>query len=751
LLKAEILLNHGEPQQAEEALAYEPSPETAELRIQLWMNQGWARFRLGDYGHAEELLHRAREAARPLSNPLLATEVELRWGPLLTKLGRAAEADVCLRDAARIAVAQGDAYLEAAATGNLGYLLLNTYRYDEAIFWFEKARAAFARLGAKDAVARAVGNLGWCYHRVGDNEIALRNFTEAEAHFRAIGNRNEQQIWLGNVGNVLFEQEDFSGAAAKYRDALDISRDVGAQDSTGWWLYNLANANIYLRDFKAAQSYNSEALRLKESLADHTDYYPRVNEARIAAGIGDMARAEKLYRALLANPSDDPTPVLDAESGMAELLVQTNHPAEAEARFRSAIASIESRRAGLTREEFKLSYLESLIRFYQAYVDFLITRGETVRALEVAESSRARLLDERLGSAAGRRGVTAAALKALARVSGSVVLTYWLAPGRSFLWVVTPDAVKLHELPPEREIAALVNRYRGLIEKLRDPLDAEDPAGRKLTALLLGPAWEELARGAPVIVVPDRSLYSLNLETLPDLDDASHYLIEKVTLTIAPSLGLLEGGKSPPRPAPSILVMGDAAPAAEEYPRLPYAGREIAAIADHFPEGRKLVVQGESASPEAYRAAGPEKFPWIHFAAHASANRENPLESALILSRGNAGYALTAREAMTIPLRADLVTLSACRGAGARTYSGEGLVGLSWAFLRAGARSVVAGLWDVTDLSTSQLMGDFYGRLLAGAPPREALRQAKLALVRSKTAYRKPFYWGPFELYAGAP
>jgi CHAT domain-containing protein len=98
-----------------------------------------------------------------------------------------------------------------------------------------------------------------------------------------------------------------------------------------------------------------------------------------------------------------------------------------------------------------------------------------------------------------------------------------------------------------------------------------------------------------------------------------------------------------------------------------------------------------------------------------------------------------------------LVTLSACRGAGARSYPGEGLVGLSWAFLRAGARSVVAGLWDVTDLSTSTLMADFYGRMLAGAVPADALREAKLGLLRSKGAYRKPFYWGPFQLYLGSP
>ena len=104
---------------------------------------------------------------------------------------------------------------------------------------------------------------------------------------------------------------------------------------------------------------------------------------------------------------------------------------------------------------------------------------------------------------------------------------------------------------------------------------------------------------------------------------------------------------------------------------------------------------------------------------------------------------------MTVPLNASLVTLSAYRSAGAKTYSGEGQVGLSWAFLRAGSRSVVAGLWDVTDHSTAALMTDFYDQLGHNAEPVMALRHAKLALLHGGKAYQKPFYWGPFQLYAG--
>jgi CHAT domain-containing protein len=100
-------------------------------------------------------------------------------------------------------------------------------------------------------------------------------------------------------------------------------------------------------------------------------------------------------------------------------------------------------------------------------------------------------------------------------------------------------------------------------------------------------------------------------------------------------------------------------------------------------------------------------------------------------------------------LRADLVTISACYGAGERAYSGEGLVGLSWAFLRAGAHNVVAALWEATDASTEQLMDKFYDELDKGAKPDAALRAAKLSLLRG-SGFHNPFYWAPFQLYAGS-
>jgi CHAT domain-containing protein len=184
-----------------------------------------------------------------------------------------------------------------------------------------------------------------------------------------------------------------------------------------------------------------------------------------------------------------------------------------------------------------------------------------------------------------------------------------------------------------------------------------------------------------------------------------------------------------------------------EYPPLAHAGAELEAVSRLLAPAPFTLLRGAAATPGAYAAAAPERFGLIHIASHATANRESPLDSSVILSREGERYTLTAREIANIPLNARLVTISACRGAGSRAYAGEGTVGLAWAFLHAGARNVAAGLWAVDDVSTSRLMQTMYAGVAKGLGPAAALRAAKLDLIRSGTSMRKPYYWAPFQVY----
>jgi CHAT domain-containing protein len=142
----------------------------------------------------------------------------------------------------------------------------------------------------------------------------------------------------------------------------------------------------------------------------------------------------------------------------------------------------------------------------------------------------------------------------------------------------------------------------------------------------------------------------------------------------------------------------------------------------------------------------------VHFACHGFVDEHFPLESGLARSvpeswrPGVDNGLLQAWEVFEqVRLDADLVTLSACRTGVGKQLAGEGLLGLTWAFQYAGARSVLASLWEVSDASTAELMRRFYGYLRGGAAKAEALRRAQLALLR-RPATSAPYFWAAFQL-----
>jgi CHAT domain-containing protein len=264
-----------------------------------------------------------------------------------------------------------------------------------------------------------------------------------------------------------------------------------------------------------------------------------------------------------------------------------------------------------------------------------------------------------------------------------------------------------------------------------------------------------IPKGGRVFIIGDEALSSLNFETLLAGEEAPHFWIEDVAITNAKSLRLLSANseKQERYADRRMLLIGDPVYRENEYAKLPNAAQEVANIAGHFDADHRMVLTGVQATPDAYREHQPGGFSYIHFVAHATANMTAPLDSAVVLSRdhGEASpYKLYARDILQQNLHADLVTLSSCYGSGSRQYTGEGLVGLAWAFLRAGSHHVIGAMWEVSDVSTPQLMDNLYGELAKGSQPDVALRSAKLAMLHSNGVFRKPLYWAPFLLYSGA-
>jgi CHAT domain-containing protein len=140
---------------------------------------------------------------------------------------------------------------------------------------------------------------------------------------------------------------------------------------------------------------------------------------------------------------------------------------------------------------------------------------------------------------------------------------------------------------------------------------------------------------------------------------------------------------------------------------------------------------------------------YLHFATHALLDGRAPLDSALVLAPGDGEDGLLrAREVIEqLRVESDLVVLSACdTGLGAE-LAGEGVLGLSHAFLFSGARTIVTSLWPVADDSTARWMAAFYGELRRGADRDEAVRSAQVEALAGDGPRRHPYYWAAFQLW----
>jgi CHAT domain-containing protein len=161
------------------------------------------------------------------------------------------------------------------------------------------------------------------------------------------------------------------------------------------------------------------------------------------------------------------------------------------------------------------------------------------------------------------------------------------------------------------------------------------------------------------------------------------------------------------------------------------------------------VLKGAAATEGAVKQhAGDARI--IHFATHAVLDDTNPMYSRLAFGTNDStedGW-LEAWEVARMNLSADVAVLSACETARGQVGSGEGVIGMAWSFLLAGARSTVATQWKVASASTARLMVDFHSTLQRESietPMRSAaaLRKTQLRLLH-EPATRHPFYWAPF-------
>jgi tetratricopeptide (TPR) repeat protein len=696
---------------------------------------------LGQFAAADRDLQDGIALAHSSGQQRAAAALEVRRAWVLLRLDDPGQAEEALARAEGYVHASGDPHLIPYILNYRGLAATARNHFEEAIAPLQKSLELFRKDPAQQGLAANVMiSLAWCYYRLGRIDDALGLYQQA----LRTSLPEDRHLALGHLGNIFYSQGNFGKAADHYRQAASMAKGRD-QYYQSLWLDNLATALIDQGKCEDALRINSEVLQLEKDVT--LLHQAQVNLGRAEACLGQYQTAEPLLRKVAASRDGDLSVAFDAYSALATLYSRMGKATAVKPEFEAALALADETSGKLREDENKLSYLSSLIALNEDYVDFLMSRGDAAGALAVAESSRARLLRERLNVAVSRsRRYTIGEYCAAAGASRVTFLSYWIGPKHSFLWAISGERFASYPLPPEAEIRRLVEQYQSAIER-GGPLQPNDTAaGVKLFETLL--PGDVRKPGGRFIIVPDGPLYALNFETLPAPGEHPHFWIEDATVALAPSLDMLLERPARPSRARSLLLVGDAAEWNPEYPKLLHARDEMDGIANLFPAVDRKVLGEAAATPAAYLRSNPQEYTYIHFTAHATANKNSPFDSAVILSQGPTGGKLSVRDVLNTHVHAELVTISACHSAGARTYEGEGLVGFAWAFLQSGAHGVIAGLWDVSDYSSPLLMQKLYAGLENSRTPADALRAAKLELIRGGK-YADPYYWGAFQLYEG--
>ena len=767
LLEAQVLIWRGMNEGALRVLAAQPSIlRDREDVIESLALAGVAEIYLGRLAEADRKLTEAAALCEPAISPSCGG-VALRRGVLAIARGQLSDArQFCLKSL-YFARAHHDPLTETSALVNLSVVALHGEHYDDAVDWSNSAYRIAEASGSEARAENILGNLGYAYFKLGDRERALELSLEAEQRAMKLGDTRLRIKWLANAGMIYQDGGDSTHATQVYQRSFELAKQIHSPEDVITALGDLAYASIGTGKLDEAGAYLDNMAPLVRENGDRLiELEMMLAQGEIAAQRGQNQLAETLFRTIEEDKASLTSVRLGAEYQLSRLYEAEGKVAAANRMYATTLSGYEAARAELKNEDSKLPFLANATPVYDDYIHFLVKQGRTDVALTAADQSRAHTLAQGLGLSIDKPSFKAAAVRSteIARKTGATVLFYWLGAEQSYLWAITRQKTSLFTLPGQAEITPLIVRYR---KKLLEPVFAGgsiNDDGLALYRILVAPAAGLIPPHGNVVVVSDGPLSLLNLETLvvPETGSSAgsgsgygsgpHYWIEDANIVSAPSLYMLASARPAQSAKGKLLLVGDAVSPNPDYPDLPMAGAEMKKIEKHFAPAAETVFARQAANSASYLESPLRDYAYIHFVAHGVASRTDPLDSAIILSRTGAeedSFKLHARQIIQHRIDARLVTISACYGGGTRSYAGEGLVGLSWAFLRAGAHNVIGALWEVSDTSTPQLMDALYRGIESGLAPSAALRQAKLELLHSGGVFREPFYWAPFQIYTG--
>jgi CHAT domain-containing protein/predicted negative regulator of RcsB-dependent stress response len=625
-------------------------------------------------------------------------------------------------------------------------------------------------------------------HEIGVAQLKLRDVPAARKSLEAAlalrhgRDRVGEALTYQQLGKVYQEEGDLKGAVSSLQQALTIVEEVGAANFQPPILFELARIERRRGRLHEALAEIGKAIAVLETVRSD------LSEDRLRMSFFASRRSYYDFYVDLLMELDR----LEPGQGYADEALAASE----EARARSLLDLLTAAHMKLTRgisPDLRRREAETSARLLQIQGQLVEERSEKARAsvletlrLRREEAEKERDEVEQRIKADYPRYYQVRHPSLLNRASiqemldpSSALLEFSLGEEKCYLFVVTRErGLKVYPLDlSQQEIAAEVDKVRKVLGTADDLSYAYRSAAYRLYRSLVEPAREELKGKDRLLIAPDGALYQLPFDALltarGQADTSLPYLAKRFSTSYIPSASVLSslsslrtasaaGGEPHTRflafapsygsvPGPRATRGGpESIATAGHGPQLASlegAVTEVKAIAGQYPSGSvKLYLDAEASVENAKGNALIADS--VHFAGHGLLDETHPESSGLVLARGEV---LRVADIFNLDLSAGLVVLSACETAG-REVTGEGLVGLTRAFLYAGSPSVVVTLWRVSDRATPDLMLRFYNGLNQNpeGDKAEALHQAKLAMIHEGGRLAHPYYWAPFILVGKA-
>ncbi len=764
---------------------------------------GLACWNLGQYSRALDYFEKTLKIAQKMGDKEGQSYGLGNMGIIFDLLGDYGRSLSYSNQALKIARSARNKKEEGRLLGNIGIIYQKQNNFEMAKRYYDQAIEIAQEIGNRSDEAEFLGNLGLLFSKIGDYEKAETYFRKALQIATGINNKKLLGNELINIGELAYLKNDLSGAEDYYKKALQIG--VKSGNSEQIWESSAGLGSVYEArgELQRAFRYYSKAIAQIDKVRSELQI------AEFKAGfLADKTTVFEKAINLLAklhqkNPQKGYADKAFYYSEKARARAFLDLLAEAKAKVETGVSeSLKIKERELLR---KISDVQTKLQNPSLGAEewkILLAKLEQLEQKFSDLKREIRKNNPRYANLIYPQPYSLKQIKKKILGQESALIEFSLGDINSFLWIVTREKTNLFRLPGRAEIENDVRKYLSTISKpvsLTNSFDRHKMLGIKLYQKLLG-KFSHAFRGKTFLyVVPDGILHFLPLETLLSQEGSeknkSEYLLTKFTFCYAPSASALcflkENRQKHVKRRKTLLAFGDPnfsgssalmAVRGESAPldttlgerdsifsggnllsrglyeqrgfkfrRLPFSGFEISEISSLFPPDETQIFFGEAAKEEVVKSLDLSNFKYIHFATHGMIDQERPFRSAIVLTLDNDpaedGF-LQMNEILNLNLYADLVTLSACQTGLGKLQKGEGIVGLTRAFMYSGAPSVVVSLWNINDRSTAQFMKDFYTFLHDRKLPATALRLAKINMLHSsRKLYRHPYFWAPFIIF----